>query len=116
MFIICKCFVELGVDVDKKDNDGLICIDMVLKFIGKENYYIFVYLIVNSNLESFDVDKLLQILVDGDNLYVDIVRYFIENIFDCRKLKKNILYYLVVNNYDVKNLSKIECGEVFDYL
>lgn len=54
--------------------------------------------------------------MDGDNLYVDIVRYFIENIFDCRKLKKNILYYLVVNNYDFKNLSKIECGEIFDYL
>lgn len=113
---ICKRLVELGVDVDKKDNDGLTCIDMALKFTGKENYHTLVYLIANSNLESFDVDKSLQILADGDNLYADIVRYFIENIFDCRKPKKNILHYLAANNYDPKNLSKTERGEIFDYL
>lgn len=113
---ICKRLVELGVDVDKKDNDGLTCIDMALKFTGKENYHTLVYLIANSNLESFNVDKSLQILADGDNLYADIVRYFIENIFDCRKPKQNILHYLAANNYDPKNLSKTERGEIFDYL
>lgn len=72
---ICKRLVELGVDVNKKDKDGLTCIDMALKFTGKENYHTLVYLLANSNLEGFDVDKSLQILADEDNLYVDIVRY-----------------------------------------
>lgn len=85
---ICKRLVELGVDIDKKDKGGLTCIDMALKFTGKENHHTLVYLLSNSNLERFDVDKSLQTLADGDNLYGDIVRYFIENIFDRRKPKK----------------------------
>lgn len=113
---ICKRLVELGVDVNKKDKDGLTCIDMALKFTGKENYHTLVYLLANSNLEGFDVDKSLQILADEDNLYVDIVRYFIENIFVCRKPKNNILHYLAANNYDPKNLSKTERDELFDYI
>lgn len=35
MLVICVCFIEFGVDVNKKDNDGLICFDVVFKYIGK---------------------------------------------------------------------------------
>lgn len=113
---ICKRLVELGVDVDKKDKDGLTSIDMALKYTGKRNYHTLVYLLATSNLETFDVDKSLQILADGDNLYGDIVRYFNENIFDRRKPKKNLLHYLASINYDPKHLSKPERDELFDHL
>lgn len=116
MPIICKRLVELGVDIDKKDKGGLTCIDMALKYTGKENHHTLVYLLAKSNLESFDVDKSLQTLADGDNLYGDIVRYFIENIFDRRKPKKNILHYLAAISYDPKHLSKTERDELFDNL
>lgn len=58
MFFICRCLVEFGVDVDKKDKDGFICVDMVLKYLDK-NYYMFMYLMSSCNLESFEIDEVL---------------------------------------------------------
>lgn len=58
MFFICRCLVEFGVDVDKKDEDNFICVDMVFKYLGK-NYYMFVYLISSCNLECLEIDKVM---------------------------------------------------------
>lgn len=50
VFVICKCFVEFGVDFCKRDNDELDCVDMVLKYCGKDNYDMLVYLL---NISKF---------------------------------------------------------------
>lgn len=100
MFFICRCLVEFGIDVNKKDRDGFICVDMVFKYLDKK-YYMFVYLMSSCNLESFEIDKVLQYLVDKNLLNVEIFKYMKENIFLCKKIK-NILYYFVLIGYEFK--------------
>lgn len=115
---ICARLIELGVDVNKKDNDGFTCLDVAFKHTGKENFHTVVYLLNRINLQELDVDKSLQYLADGNNLYGDIVKYFKENIFEQRKPTKNCLHYLASINYnpDPKYLNKIEREELFNQL
>lgn len=112
---ICARLIELGVDVNKKDNDGLTCLDVAFKHTGKQNFHTVVYLLNRINLQELDIDKSLQYLADGNNLYGDIVKYFIENIFEQRKPTKNCLHYLASINYnpDPKYLNKTEREELF---
>lgn len=113
---ICARLIELGVDVNKKDNDGLTCLDVAFKHTGKQNFHTVVYLLNRINLQELDVDKSLQYLADGNNLYGDIVKYFKENIFEQRKPTKNCLHYLASISYNPKYLNKTEREELFNQL
>ncbi|XP_065927268.1 serine/threonine-protein phosphatase 6 regulatory ankyrin repeat subunit A-like [Magallana gigas] len=111
---ICRRLVELGVDVDKKDKDGLTCVDMALKYSDK-NYHTLMYLMSSCNLESFEIDEALQYLADNNSLNVEILKYMKEN-FLSRKKTRNILHYLASIGYEPKSYSKSQRDELFDVL
>lgn len=111
---ICRRLVELGVDVDKKDKDGLTCVDMASKYSGK-NYHTLMYLMSSCNLESFEIDETLQYLADNNSLNVEILKYMKEN-FLSRKKTRNILHYLASIGYEPKSYSKSQRNELFDVL
>lgn len=113
---ICKRLVQLGVNIHMRDKDGLNCVDIALKYCGKDNYNTLVYLLDISDMQDFDVDKALQDLADGNNLYVQIIEYFKENIFVRKKTTKNILHYLASIRYDPKLKNKHEREELFSCL
>lgn len=111
---ICRRLVELGVDVDKKDKDGLTCVDMAFKYSDKNNHTL-MYLMSSCNLESFDIDETLQYLADNNSLNVEILKYMKENILS-RKKTRNILHYLASIGYEPKSYSKSQRDELFDVL
>lgn len=116
VLVICNRLVELGVDFCKRDNDELDCVDMALKYCGKDNYDMLVYLLNISKLQHFDVDKALQYLADGNNLHVQIMEYFEKNIFIKKKPTINILHYLASIKYNPKHLNKYEREKLFNCL
>lgn len=116
VLVICKRLVELGVDFRKRDKDELNCVDMALKYCGKDNYDTLLYLLNISKLQDFDVDKALQYLADGNNLHVQIMEYFEKNIFSKKKPTINILHYLASIKYNPQSLNKYEREKLFNCL
>lgn len=105
---ICRRLVELGVDVDKKDEDKLTCVDMAFK-------YSLVYLISSCNLECLEIDKAMQCMANKNSLNVEILKYMKENILSHKK-PRNILHYLASIGYEPKSNSKSQRDELFDVL
>ncbi|XP_062617455.1 uncharacterized protein LOC134279109 isoform X2 [Saccostrea cucullata] len=113
---ICKRLVELGVDVDQKDKDGLTCIDMAFKFYEKK-FDTLVFLIEKStNVQGLDIDKLLEYLADNTDLYEKLVQYLTESMFELNKPKRNLFHYLALIGYYAKDQAKAEREAVFDKL
>ncbi|XP_061169359.1 uncharacterized protein LOC133178653 [Saccostrea echinata] len=113
---ICKRLVELGVDVDQKDKDGLTCIDMAFKFYEKKFDTLVFLMEKSTHLQDLDIDKLLEHLADNANLYEKLVQYLIENIFELNKPKRNLFHYLASIGYYAKDQPKVEREAVFDKL
>lgn len=113
---ICKRLIELGVNINTRDIDGRNCVDIALKYCGEDNYNTLVYLLDISDMQDFDVDKALQDLADGNNLYEQIIEYFKDNIFMKKRPTKNILHYLASIKYDPKLKNKDGREKLFNCL
>ncbi|XP_062602162.1 serine/threonine-protein phosphatase 6 regulatory ankyrin repeat subunit B-like, partial [Saccostrea cucullata] len=113
---VCEQLVRLGVDVDKRDEDGLTCIDMAFRYSVK-NFQTLIFLLEKSkHLEDLDIDALLETTTSKNFLYEELVRYLQQCIFHRTKPRRNIFQYLASICYDPKSQPKAERDKVFDAL